>query len=379
MKLDVVVSSLRGGGAERVAANLASGWAQSGHKVRLIMMGPLSEVEYHPDPQVELVGLSSDWKGLSNPLRRILSRLRLLRHALNGPSRADLVIAIQSNLAIEAGLACMGTGIRIIGCEHNTPSRAVNGWLWLRLRPFVYRRLAAVVTLTHGAIEELKPICGKTPLYVIPNALRLPLPVTPQRLPPENIIHPDAPLLLSIGRMVKAKGFDILISRFAQLSAMSPEVRLVILGDGPLRSVLETQIQALGLADRAFLPGRAGNISEWYKRAEIFVMTSRWEGMPMVLMEAMGHGLVPVVTDFKHGPRDLIRNGTDGIILPETDDALWSETVTELLGNAELMGAMRERALEVRTRFSEDTILKAWNALFDDVKWSGHSGISAQL
>ncbi|NVK19891.1 MAG: glycosyltransferase, partial [Methylocystaceae bacterium] len=272
-----------------------------------------------------------------------------------------------ANIAIEAGLACLGSGLRIIGCEHNIPSRSVRGRLWIWLRPFAYRRMSAVTTLTRGAHQELAPLCGATPLKVIPNALRLPLGVTEPQLDPCDFVPDGAPLLLAMGRMVPAKGFDILIQRFADLAAQHPDAHLVILGDGPLRAELTEQVARLGLGARVSLPGRTGNVAQWYTRAALYLMTSRWEGMPMVLLETMGHGTVPVVTDFRHGPRDVIRDGIDGVILPEADEALWQETVLRLLADPERRAEMSARALEVRTRFGEPMVMQAWAELLAQV------------
>jgi len=367
MKLDVLVSSLRGGGAERAAAALSSVWAQAGHQVRLLTLEPLDRVDYRPAPEVELVSLAHAGPAASLPLVRVLTRLRRLRRACVAQPQADLVIAIQANMAIEAALACLGSGLKIIGCERNIPSRAVRGRLWLRLRPVAYRRLAAVMTQTEAAARELAPICPTTPIRVIPNILRLPLADLPPRRVAATIVPSGAPLLLAVGRLVPAKGFDILLNRFAQLVAEVPQARLVILGEGPKRAALEAQIRDLGLHNRVSLPGRAGNLAEWYGRGQLFVMTSRWEGMPMALIEAMGHGLVPVVTDFPHGPREVIRDGEDGVILPEDDAAGWVRTVAGLLADAPRRAEMGRRAQQVRTRFGEAAVLHAWNTLLDEV------------
>jgi len=367
MKLDLLVASLKGGGAERVAVNLADAWVRTGHTVRLIVTDPDPGSDYMPDPAVELLWLSSGKSAASSPPLRLLQRLGRIRRALTDGSRADVVIAIQANLAIETALAVLGNDLRVIGCEHNTPARAVRGRLWQALRPLAYRRLAAVVALTEGAAAQLRGICGATPLRVIPNALQLPLAEAAPRLDPDDLLPPDAPLLLAVGRLVPAKGFDNLLSRFNRILALSPKTRLVILGDGPLRPELAAQIEALGLKGKALMPGRAGNMADWYRRAQLFVMTSRWEGMPMVLLEAMGHGLVPVVTDFEHGPRDVIRPGIDGEIMAPLDEAFWVSQIANLLADSSRRSAMGQRATEVAKRFGEDEVMRAWGTLLAEV------------
>jgi glycosyltransferase involved in cell wall biosynthesis len=368
MKLDVLVSSLRGGGAERAASGLASAWAQAGHQVRLLTMESLEKVEYHPTSEVELISIAREKAEAKNVLFRVVSRLRLLRRVLTGQYRPDIVVAIQANLAIELGIACMGSGLKIIGCERNIPSRSVRGSVWRLLRPFAYRHLTCIMTQTEGSARELAPICSKTPIRVLPNILRLPLADNPPRIVPDDLVPSEAPLLLAVGRLVPAKGFDILLDHFSEILKVIPQARLVILGEGPCRSKLEKQIRSLGLKEgQVSLPGRAGNVAEWYERAQLFVMTSRWEGMPMVLIEAMAHGLVPVVTDFHHGPRDVIRDGVDGIILPEGDITNWVATISTLLNDNALRVEMGDRALEVRDRFGEEKIIRSWDGVFREV------------
>ncbi|WP_076625893.1 MULTISPECIES: glycosyltransferase family 4 protein [Salipiger] len=370
MKLDVLVSSLRGGGAERAASNLSSAWAKAGHEVRLLTMEPLHKVEYHPDPRVNLISLASEGVVSSHSLVRVFSRLKVLRRAVSGHSKPDVLIAIQANMSIEAVLACLGSGMRIVGCERNIPSRSVRGKFWGSLRPWAYRRLALVMTQTVGSAKELRPICGATPIKVIPNILSFPLVDYSPRIHPNDVVSPESEVLLAVGRLVRAKGFDILIERFSKLASERSSLRLVILGEGPLRKDLETKIFDLGLQHQVLLPGRAGNVSEWYSRAQVFVMTSRWEGMPMVLIEAMAYGLVPVVTDFHHGPRDVISQGRDGVILPEEDEILWCETVIDLLEDPRRREEMSRKALEVRSRFGEPKIMRTWESLLQEA--SGH-------
>jgi glycosyltransferase involved in cell wall biosynthesis len=361
MKIDILVSSLKGGGAERVAVNLADGWSTVGHDVRILIQSGLDEVEYCPKPEVILESFRAKWR---------IARALRLRQMLDA-RRADVVVAVQSNMAIVAGIVAIGLNLKLIGCEHNIPKKAVWGKHWAALRPLSYRQISAVTVLTERARAELSMICPKVRIEVVPNALYLPLSDNEPRLDPADVLPSDAPLLLAAGRLVEAKGFDRMIACFAKLSQLFPTARLVILGDGALRKNLETQISDLGLSDKALLPGRAGNIAEWYRRADLFLMTSRWEGQPMVLMEAMGHGLPAVVTDFNGGPRDIIRHGIDGIILPddlpEHDPDLWARTVTDLLCDAKTRRALGANATSVLSRFSEIKVAQMWEDLFKSV------------
>jgi glycosyltransferase involved in cell wall biosynthesis len=359
VNIDILVNCLRGGGAERVAANLADGWHEAGRAVRVIINEPLHLVEYRMLPGVELVSLAANTTSAATRLMRLRKMLK--------DRRADVVVAVQANMAIEAALATTGLGLSIIGCEHNTPGRSVRGRVWSALRPFAYRRLSAITTLTSGAAEDLRRLCPGTYIDVVPNILRLPLADNEPRLSPADLVPAGAPLLLAAGRFVEAKGFDRMVANFARLAKRVTDVRLVILGDGPLRPRIAEDVEARGLSGRIVLPGRAGNMADWYRRASLYLMTSRWEGLPMVMIESMAHGLPVVATDFRYGPRDVIRDGIDGRILPEGHPDAWSAAVEELLKDNALRSSMARHAVNVAVRFDATAVLSKWQDLFDRV------------
>lgn len=357
MKIDLLVYSLAGGGAERVAVNLANGLFERGHTVRILCQTASEKVEYLPIVGVRILNVSG-----TSLIRRLLALRKQLR--LDPPDR---LIAVQANAAIEAAISGYRLGLPTIGCEHNTPSRSVRGHFWKFLRPFAYKRLDSVVTLTQGAAKGLAAVCDLRTPTVIPNAVRLPLPRTEPVVSVAGHFPLRAKVLLAAGRFVEAKGFDRLISAFKELATLLDSAYLVLLGDGPLRGALEQQVAALGLTERVLMPGRAGNMADWYSRADIYVMTSRWEGLPMVLLECMAHGTPAVVTDFDYGPRDIIQSNVNGLILPDQFDPqslrTWANEVHRLLTDPTRLECMAKAALDVRDSFSESRILDAWEEL----------------
>ena len=166
--------------------------------------------------------------------------------------------------------------------------------------------------------------------------------------------------------MVEQKSFDILIEAFSSLAPVHSEWDLWILGDGPLRPALEQQIHALGLQNRVFMPGRSGNISEWYERADLYVLSSRFEGLPMTLIEAMAYGVAVVSFDCNTGPRDIIRHEVDGLLVPPEDSAGLSAALARLMGDETTRQRFAGRALEARERFSMARITGLWEQLFEE-------------
>jgi glycosyltransferase involved in cell wall biosynthesis len=125
----------------------------------------------------------------------------------------------------------------------------------------------------------------------------------------------------------------------------------------------------MGLTGRIMLPGRAGNTSDWYRRADLYVMSSHYEGFPNALCEAMAHGCAAVSFDCDTGPRDIIRHGENGLLVsPVGDSQALSSALDELMGNDKLRHRMSKKALDVRQRYSMECILLKWDELFNAVR-----------
>lgn len=368
MKLHVIVSELRGGGAERVAADLASAWSEEGHDVVLTFLSTLEAVEYRPTDKVKLAPLPQP-EGRSGPpvlggVINILRRISGLRRAIREHD-ADVVVAVQANIAIEVALACAFDHRRIIGCEHNNPRFSVRGRLWTALRPLAYRRLETITVLTGGAREWFQTHYPKLPVRVVPNPVQWPLPTNTPVISPDSVVAPGRRIALAAGRFAPAKAFDQMVEAAATIAKLSPDIDLVIAGDGPLRPAVQQKVAELGLDGRVHLPGRVGNMPDWYARSDVFVMSSRWEGMPMVMLEAMSSGLPVVCYDFDYGPRDILRNQVDGIIVPQGAAQALGEAVVGLIKDRDRLSAMSAEAQTIRERFGRKTIMRTWNEVLE--------------
>jgi glycosyltransferase involved in cell wall biosynthesis len=156
----------------------------------------------------------------------------------------------------------------------------------------------------------------------------------------------------------EGKQFDRLIEAFSRLAIRHADWDLVILGEGAERENLEGVIELLDLNSRVRMPGRCGNVGDWYERADLYVMSSRFEGFPNTLAEAMAYGCAAVSYDCDTGPRDIIRNEVDGLLVrPVGDVSALAEALDKMMGNEALRKDMGIRAIEVRERFSPERIL----------------------
>jgi glycosyltransferase involved in cell wall biosynthesis len=170
--------------------------------------------------------------------------------------------------------------------------------------------------------------------------------------------------LLGVGRLSVEKNFAALVGAFGLLAPRHPDWDLVILGEGPARAALEAQVRDAGLQGRVFLPGRVGNPGEWYGHAALYGMSSDFEGFPNTLVEAMACGLPAVSFDCDTGPRDIIRHGLDGLLVPPGQAALFGAALDLLMSNDELRRAFASRATQVRERFAMPKVAAMWEALF---------------
>lgn len=366
MRLLIFIHSLRGGGAERVTANLANYWAGRKWDVVIVTLSPQTEdfYELHHDVKriaLDLAGNSSSMlSGLTGNFRRLVALRRVLRQF-----NPDIALGMMTTANVLLALATWGLPrLCAIGSERTHPPQYPLGVLWESLRRFAYGRLAAVVALTHESAYWLEANTHARRVVVIPNAANWPLPNQAPRISCEASQRPGKHILLAVGRTSEEKQFDLLIEVFAGLAQRYPGWNLVILGDGPLRSLLLDQVHMAGLGDRVFLPGRAGNVGEWYEHADLYVMSSRFEGFPNTLAEAMAYGLPAVSFDCDTGPRDIVRHGVDGLLVPPGDKTALAGVLDRMMGDADLRRRFAGRAVEIRDRFSMERVSGMWESLF---------------
>jgi glycosyltransferase involved in cell wall biosynthesis len=360
------ISSLSSGGAERVTANLANHWARKGWQVTIVTLADRSADFYELAPAISRIGLGmlkdghNLLAGIVNNLQRVLVLRRVLRKV--SPEMA-LAMMDKSNILL-AIAAYRLPGMIVLGSERIHPPQQPLSQLWARLRYISYRNLATVVALTTETRDWLLRNSRAKKIAVIPNAVSWPLPAHHPFCIPKEILPPNGKTLLAVGRLEEQKGFDLLIEAFCYSAFDHPGWNLAILGDGPLRSSLAEQIKRSGLENRIYLAGRVGNIGDWYKAADLFVLSSRFEGFPNTLVEAMAHGLPVVSFDCDTGPRDIIRHDVDGLLVTNGDVVALGDALGRLMADEALCQRFGTKAIEVRERFSMEKIAGMWEDLF---------------
>ena len=159
-----------------------------------------------------------------------------------------------------------------------------------------------------------------------------------------------------------------MIQAFARIAPHHTDWDMVILGEGAERAALEALVQQEGLKERVSLPGRAGNIGDWYGSADLYVLSSRFEGLSNTLLESMASGLASVCFDCDTGPREIVTDGLNGrLVQPNGDVGAMAQALSAVMADEPLRLAMAQQAIAIRERFSAQRVLELWQALFDDV------------
>ena len=314
---------------------------------------------------IKVLKESSIVENLSTFAGRILHtkrRARLLAQYFVAKS-PDLVISFITETNIVALLAGLRTGLPVIVSERNNPAYQVPDYLTRRLRRRLYPRATAVVCQTQGIVEFFL-------LGVSKNGVVIPNPVIPagddDSADPEFAL-PEGNLLFAIGGMARQKiyqkGFDLLLPVFDNLAKKHKDWSLVILGDGSERDALQRKAEECGLSGRVWLPGNVKNVHSLLAKGDLFVLSSRYEGFPNALCEAMASGLGVVSFDCPTGPRDIIRHGVDGLLVPPEDAPALEKGLDGLMSDREMREQMGARAREVVDRFSLERVMGMWEEL----------------
>lgn len=371
MHITLVISTFAAGGAERVMSVMANYWAEQGKDITLITLSPQSSDWYKLHPRVKRVGLgilsisTHIGQAICSNVRRVIWLRRALRKA-----HPDVVISFLDTTNVLTLMASWGLGIPVVVSERNDPREYSIGLAWSVLRSVFYRYADAVVVQSSAIRDWGLRLPGIKDTYVIPN------PMSPISNGSEQASrrHDSTHAIVAMGRLVRQKGFDILIEAFGRCAAKHPDWSLVILGEGHERVSLQTLAANMGIKDRVHLVGQVREPATILKGADLFVLSSRYEGFPNALVEAMACQLPVISTDCSSGgPRDIIRDGVDGILVPPKDGPALANAMDRLMADHEERQRLGRRAGEVVKRFSTDRIMKLWGGLLARIAELSHA------
>ncbi len=350
------------GGTERVVSAMANHWAEVGRAIRLVNMSECDDDFYPVDPRVERVGLGllSPSSGSLDAFAANARRVIRLRRAILG-GRPDAVISFGDTTNCLTLLAALGTTLPVVVSERSDPRRLPIGRSWATLRRWLYPLACAVVVQTDRVAPWARELVPEASVHVIPNFVQAPARSVGAAPRPDGRRRVTA-----VGRLSDEKGFDLLLRAFARCVPRHTEWSLVIAGEGPNRAQLEAQAAEADLASRVHLPGLVRDLDALLASSDLFVLSSRFEGFPNALLEAMSAGVAPIAFDCDSGPATIIRNGLDGVLVRAGDvDGLAREMDRLMRDDAERARLGRE-ARAVRERFALPMIVQCWERLVDD-------------
>ncbi len=284
-RLTLVSPSLALGGAERVVSRMANHWAAGGETVSVITLSGADCDTYALDPAVTRVALDMMRESRFALQGLFYNWLRVgkLEDAIR-KLRPDTLISFTDRMNVVTLAACRNLDVDTVVAERIDPSQQQIGYYWTKLRRWGYPMARALVVQTEAVRSQLTPLMRGRPIYVIPNYIDPPAPeFSPQPRSNANVRRQ----LAAMGRLDYQKGFDVLIDAFARVADGQPDWSLVILGEGPERRRLEEQIHSRGLESRVQLLGWVSDPSRVLRECDAFVLSSRYEGFPNALLEAM--------------------------------------------------------------------------------------------
>ena len=355
MKILFVIHGLRSGGAEKVLIMLANYLVTIGYQVSILIF-TTEEPFYDIHSSVKLIKIEHipDKKGLFPKLKFIFTRVNLLRKIFKNEN-PDIVISFITMMNIYSIVAAKLARKKIIVSEHTNytvDSKSISGFI----RRLVYPFADFVVVLTNYDKEQYAFVKN---VHVIKNPLVLSNNYT-------NCVREN--IVLGVGTLIPLKGFDMLIKAFSKLEENA--WKLVILGEGPDREELQNLIDELDLRDKVSLPGMTKDVEKYYRKASIFVLSSRTEGFPGVLCEAIGYGCASIAFDCLTGPSDIIEHNINGILVdPENVNKL-SQEIQKLIDDPELRSSLSLHSQKITSLLDIKTISNEWIKLFDSIKES---------
>lgn len=347
-KIALVVYSLGMGGAEKVVSDLSFQFAKR-HDVTLILFD--GESMYYPYAG-ELIDIQCPSKeGFVAKVFNFLDRAQQLRQIFQ-IRQFDTIISVMEHASFPAILASRKT----IAANHCNPERNFSKFDWLFAK-WLYPHAKKVVAVSQDGVNIFRKHLGLQNLGCLYN------PVNLKRIRDFSQEHPafeiEGKYLVAAGRLSPEKDFSALINAYA--SSRLPETfRLVILGEGDERPALETQIKNLGLEQRVHLPGFMRNPYPYIANAHCLVLSSLHEGFPVILIEALGLGVPVISTDCETGPREIIQNERNGLLVPVHDEEALSDALECMCLDNALYQSCLQQAIPSVAALDIEKVAEQW-------------------
>lgn len=345
-KIMFVIGQLSNGGAERVVSVLANSFAKNFDVSIVTLIDP--SIEYCIDSQVRITYIETN---TVNKIGRVLKRLSGLKGIID-QFNPDIVISLTTEINIYSIVALFGKKIPLVISERNDPYNDPPSKITRTIRDIVYRWADGYIFQTPDAKSYFD---GKIngPWKVIPNPLSGNLPDARNAVKTKKIV--------TVSRLYEQKNIPLLLNAFAEIHREFPEYVLEIYGDGPLEKELQELANKLDISPYVYFMGFCRDVHDRIQTAELFVLTSDFEGMSNAMLEAIAMGLPTICTDCPiGGARMIIDNHVNGVLVPVNDKASLVNEMMILLKNDEKRHAIANEGYELKEKLSAESIAQEW-------------------
>lgn len=322
MKVLLVVPYLSSGGAERVASIWASELAKIGADINLLVFYRVDQ-EYFIDEGVKIYSIienKTDYDKLSG-IMKILKLRKKLKEI-----KPSVIIPFISHVGIMATISKFGLGIKIIETIRNNPKTNPNS------KKMRLMRNISIICADKCIVQNKKQL-EYFPKFIQKKSKVFFNPISPEYISIEKNYQDKIENLVAVGRLVEQKDYFTMIDSVEILLKSNKNINLSIYGEGPLFNDLKKYIKSKNLTNSVVLQGRVSNIKEIILEKDMYILSSKWEGMPNALMEAMCAGLPCISTNCETGPSDLINNGINGYLVPVGDSVALADLIIEMIEN----------------------------------------------
>jgi len=354
-KLMIVTHKMSGGGCERVIAQLLNCFARDGIECKLVTECGVPSFYDLPE-SVEQIYLTFDKTLAAAKIPKAYGKLRKLVKQ----EKPDLVLAMPEKVNVWTVLFLLGTGVPVVVSERNDPNRHPENKIKRILRRLVY-------PFAKGFVFQTQDAANYFPKSVRKRGIVLDNPLDTSRIP-ARFTGERRHVVAAAGRLHEQKNFELLIRAFARFYKTHHMYSLVIYGEGPQKEQLMKTASRLGVAGAVELPGQSKTLLEDMNDCGMFVLSSDYEGMPNVLIEAMACGISCVATDCPiGGVRSLLTDGENGLLVPVRDERALVRAMTTLADDAQLAETLGKNATEIRTRLDETLVAAKWRQYLETI------------
>ncbi|MCH7388473.1 glycosyltransferase family 4 protein [Acinetobacter modestus] len=357
MNITLVISSLGIGGAERALAGLANWWCQK-HNVTIITY--LDTPDFYPlDSKIFRIKIKSEKASIK--AINFIKRCNNLRQEIYRSS-PDVVLSFVDRCNVLTLISTFGLGIKVIVAERTNPQFYNIGKVWSILRNFTYPRAHKIIIQTESIKKWALKYKKENEIYIIPNAIdKYRLSLIKSETETEGEVLKWKNSILAMGRLSFEKGHDQLLRSFSIISENYPDWGIEIIGDGILKDSLINLAKELGIENKLYFHGNRQNPFPIMKQAEIFVLPSRIEGFPNVLLEALCTGMACISFNCPSGPSDLIKNDENGLLVEAENLNALASAIEYMILNPDLRKRFSSEAIKTIDYFNETEIMKLWD------------------